>query len=364
MNLGIFLHRGGSLENWKTVGQDKRVINYYLKKYAEEFDNVYFFSYADNSEKRKDMPENVTIIPNGFRIPFSLYALLMPLIHRKVIRKCDVFRVFHISGTIPAIISKLVFKKPYVTTYGYLWLRDILFHGKYLDYFVAKPVEWLGLRIADRIIITLEKTRKYVMRFVKSCKIAYIPNGVDTNLFKRISGRNKTGKIISIGRLVRIKNYESLIKAVSKISNSELLLFGDGPERKNLGKLAKISGCKLVLKGMIPNEKLPDEINKADVFVLPSHSEGMPKALLEVMACEIPCIVSDLPTLKEIIRDGENGFVCNKNPESILEKIEYVLNHPKEAEEMAGRARKKIVSGYSIDKLVSKEIKLLKELVR
>ena len=362
MNLGIFVHRGGSLENWRTVGQDKRFVDLYLKRYAREFDKVYVFSYADANEKRDDLPKNVIIVPNRYRMPFSVYSFLMPVIHRKLIRKCDVFRVFHISGTPSAVISKYLFRKPYITTYAYLWLHDIRFHKKYLEFFVAKPVEWIGLKKADRIIITLDKTKEYVMRFVKPEKIAYIPNGVDTTVFRKLPLKKHGKRVISMGRFVKIKNYDNLIKAVAKIAGAELVLYGDGPEAGNLKKLAKKEGCKLTLGGMIPNEKLPQEINRADVFVLPSHSEGMPKALLEAMACEIPCIVSDLPTLQEVVKDGRNGFVCERSPESIMERIEYVFNNRNEAERVAIAGRKLVLEKFSIDKLVGEEIKLLKEL--
>ncbi len=363
MNLGVFPHKGGSLENWRTVGQDKRVVNYYLNKYAEHFDKVYFFSYADASENRRDLKGNVIIISNKYNIPFSLYSFLMPIIHRKFIRNCAVFRVFHISGTPPAVISKILFGKNYATTYGYLWIRDILFHKKYFDVFIAKPVEWFGLKIARKVIITLEKTKEYVERFVKPEKVVYIPNGVDTTLFRKMkTKKGKAKRIISIGRFVKIKNYDNLVRAVSKIRNAELVLVGDGPERKNLKKIAENIGCKLILPGMLPNEKLPEEINKADVFVLPSYSEGMPKVLLEAMSCEIPCIVSDLPTLREIVKHKKNGFVCGKTPDEIRKMIEYVLSHKTEAENAAKTARKLVLEKFSIDNLMEKEIKLLKDL--
>jgi glycosyltransferase involved in cell wall biosynthesis len=360
MNLGIFFHRDGSLENLRMVGQDKRFISSYLKKYSKAFDKVYMFSYAN--EWVSGLPDNVIIVPNKHGIPSSLYAFLMPLMRRKEVRDCDVFRVFHISGTPSSIVTKVFYGKPYITTYGYLWMRDILFHKKYTELLIAKPVEWLGLMMADRVIITIDETKKYVARFVPAERIAEVPNGVDVDLFRKMPARRgRTRRIISIGRLVKVKNYDSLVKAVAKIKGAELVLYGDGPEAGNLERLAEAEGCKLTI-GMVPNEKLPREVSKADVFVLPSHSEGMPKALIEAMACEIPCIVSDLPTLREVVKDGVNGLVCGHSPESIREKIEYVLDHRREAGRMAAAARKHITDNLSIDVLVEKEIKLLKDL--
>ena len=359
MNLGIFLHRGGSLSNWKKFGQDKRVIKYYLEKYSKEFDNVYLFSY--DNEKRDDLPKNVFIIPNNYKIPFSIYGVLIPIIHNKIIKKCNVFRIFHISGTPTGIITTIFYKKPYITTYGYLWLNDILFHKKRFEYIIARPIEKIGLKMASKVIVTTSKIENYVKYIIDKKKVVIIPNGVDVSLFKKKLVRKKQKRrIISIGRLVKIKNYDSLIRAVSMIKNSELVIIGDGPEKKNLQSLAKKLGCKLSITGMIPNEMIPNEINKSNIFVLPSYSEGMPKALIEAMSCQIPCIVSDIPTLKEIINDGVNGIICTTKVDDIKAKIEFVLDNLSIANKISKNARKDITNKFSIDKLVDKEINILK----
>ncbi len=362
MKVGIIFHRNGSIENLRSVGQDKRFIDSYLMRYAKTFEEVYVFSYAN--ETIKGLPENVKIIPNRTHLPASIYAFMFPLIHRREIRKCDALRVFHINGTPSAIVSRLVFGKPYITTYGYLWMNDLAFHGKYLEMPAAKVVEWIGLKLARKVIITIDKTKNHVLRFIGQDKVEYVPNGVDTNTFRGMKSHEHKGfRIVSVGRLYKIKNYDSLIRAASRIRNSHVTIYGNGPEEKNLRELARRIGCSLSLPGMVPNENLPERINEADVFVLPSHSEGMPKALLEAMSCQVPCIVSNLPTLMEIIKDGQNGMVCERSPEGIYDKLEFARTNQEDASRMASEARKYIVNRLSIDKLVKKEINLLKELV-
>ena len=255
MKVGIFFHRNGSIANLRSVGQDKRFINSYLRRYSAAFEEVYVFSYAD--EDVKELPENVKLIPNRTGLPASVYAFLFPIIHRKEVRECDAFRVFHINGTPSAIVSKLLFGKPYLTTYAYLWMRDILFHRKYLDFLIAKPVERLGLKMADKVIITIDETRNHVLRFVDRSRVEYVPNGVETDVFRRTrTGHGKSFRIVSVGRLYRIKNYDSLVRAVSRIPDAELVIFGSGPEEENLLDLARREGCRLSLPGLVSNEKL------------------------------------------------------------------------------------------------------------
>jgi len=363
MKLGIFLHRGGSLENWKKVGQDNRFINTYLKNYSKKFEKIYIFSYANESRK---LPKNCVLVPNRYRIPNILYPFLIPIIHKKKIKECDIFRVFHISGTIPAVISKILYKKKYVTTYGYLWLKDLLFRKMYHQYFFAKLVEYFGLRLADGVIVTIDVTKNYVKRFTRG-RIIKIPNSVDTNLFRPMKiKKGKIKRIIRTGRIEEAKNIPSLIKAVSLLKDkAELVMFCNINElTKELTQLAKELGVKMKIHDIIPNEELPKELNKADVFVIPSFFEGHPKVLIEAMACGLPCIGTNVRGIKEVIKDGETGLLCGTDPESIAEKIQWVFDHPKEAKKLGKNARKYVLENLSSDRLLSVEIDFIKDIAK
>lgn len=365
MNLGIFLYRGGSFNKLREVGQESRFINYYLKKYSKRFDNVFVFSYEN---EKRDLPKNCKLISNKHRIPLFLYQFLMPIINRKCVKRCDVFRVFHISGTIPAVVSKVFFKKKYVTTYGYLWMqtrsKEKPSPWRAIEHLFGKMIESFGLKKAEKIIVTVDLTKNYVKKYVMGDKIKKIPNSVDMNLFKpmkKVSSKNK--RIVFIGRFSKIKNLYNLVEAFSDLgSDTSLVLIGDGEEREYLKKHAKKVGCGLILKGIVPHEKIPYELNQCDVFALPSFSEGQPKVLLEAMSCGLPCIVSDIPSLREIIRDGFNGFLCKTNSDSIKKCIKRVLDKPSISEKVGKNAREFIKKNFSADVLIEKEIKLLKEI--
>ncbi len=363
MKLGIFLHRGGSLENLKKVGQDNRFINIYLKNYSKKFEKIYIFSYANESRK---LPKNCVLVPNRYRIPNILYPFLIPLIHKEKIKECDIFRVFHISGTIPAVISKILYKKKYVTTYGYLWLKDLLFRKMYHQYFFAKLVEYFGLRLADGVIVTIDVTKNYVKKFTRG-RIIKIPNSVDTNLFRPMKiKKGKIKRIIRTGRIEEAKNIPSLIKAVSLLKDkAELVMFCNINDlTKELTQLAKELGVKMKIHDIIPNEELPKELNKADVFVIPSFFEGHPKVLIEAMACGLPCIGTNVRGIKEVIRDGKTGLLCGTDPESIAEKIQWVFDHPKEAKKLGKNARKYVLENLSSDRLLSVEIDFIKDIAK
>ncbi len=224
-------------------------------------------------------------------------------------------------------------------------------------------IEFLGLKKAEKVIVTVKTTRDYVEKYIDGNKIEKIPNSVDTGLFKPIKIKSgKKRRVIFIGRLNKIKNLHNLIKAFSDVgSNVELVFVGYGKEKEDLEKYAKKMGINLIFRGVVPRERIPIELNQSDVFILPSFSEGQPKVLLEAMSCGLPCIASDIPSLREIIKDGFNGFLCKTDSESIKSCIKDVLNNSSMAKRVGKNAREFIKNNFSAEVLLEKEIKLLKE---
>lgn len=129
------------------------------------------------------------------------------------------------------------------------------------------------------------------------------------------SKRNEN-KIVSVGRLIPSKGYDVIIKAFSEFSknhpNHFLNIFGDGPEKERLQTLID-ENCmsnKICLMGHTKN--IYSEIFDARAFLYGSRQEGMPNALMEAMACGIPCISTNCDFgPSELIKNGENGILIN-----------------------------------------------------
>lgn len=364
MNLGIFLYRGGSFRELKEGRHDDILINYYIKRYSKNFDNVYIFSYED---ERRQLPENCKIIRNKYHLPLFIYQFLMPIINMKHVRGCDVFRVFHISGSIPAVISKILFKKRYITTYGYLWIRDLKLRQRgFSQYMLAKLIEFFGFRYADKVIVTINETHDYVNKSVPEERIVKIENSVDTGLFKPIvKKKGKFKKLVYVGRLEESqKNLKALIKAVSLLNGNHELMFVGGRGKNMIDEYmsyAKELDVNLEIHGPMPHSKLPEIYNMADIFCLVSHWEGMPKVLLEAMSCGTPCLCSETKEIKEIV-NNETAILCGTSPEDITGKLNWIVENPEEARRIGRNAREFIINNLSADVLITKEIKLLKEI--
>ena len=117
-----------------------------------------------------------------------------------------------------------------------------------------------------------------------------------------------------------------MIKAFKKISDKFndyiLVIYGEGQLRSALEKQIKLLGLekRVFLPGNVND--LLDRVKDAYMFVLPSHYEGMPNALIEAMCIGLPCISTDCPIggPREIIKDCINGLLVSVNNETELHK--------------------------------------------
>ena len=349
MNLGILLPLGESLENYSKYGQDVRFVKYYLEKYSESFENISVFSYA--VEKYPNLPKNCHLICPTIIVHRYLYGFLLPLIKFASYKKCDVFRCFHPSAAIPAIVGKIFFKKKFVFNFNYDYLEWARIEGKGSLVPFLFLQQWLAFKFCDAVFVADEKTEKYARKFVAINKITIIRNGVDPSLFKPLQKIiNKKEKIIlSVGRLETQKNYGQLIEAVSKLKEkTKLIIVGKGSLKEELIKTALKLKVKLEIIDMIPNNKLPEIYNSADVYVQPSLMEAPVKTLLEAMSCGIPCVATNVTGIRDLITHGKNGLLTDLNTGDLSNKISEMLSNNTKAKKMGLNARKLVEDKYNL----------------
>ncbi|MDO8873284.1 MAG: glycosyltransferase family 4 protein [Methanoregula sp.] len=225
--------------------------------------------------------------------------------------------------------------------------------------------------IADHIICYTPIEKENIVKLgIDSKKISVIHNGVDTTLFTPRVSEKTTGKkqILWVGRFVTGKGVEYLIEAFSQVSikspGTHLVLVGVGPEKPAIEERIK----KLNLQSSVTfidyldNEKLPGIYKNSDVFVLPSLMEGVPRTILEAMACGIPVVTTNLPHLVSII-DGAGLVVPSKEPTLLSDAILTILEDTFLAEKMGQRGRKRIEQEYSWEDTVGKVLALYESVI-
>ena len=166
--------------------------------------------------------------------------------------------------------------------------------------------------------------------------IKIIGNGVDLKRIGEIAPHRETSDIIFVGRLIKEKNVDVLIRAVVD-KNYRLLIIGDGPERENLkyiiSELSLESRVRMI--GFLDNhDEIIAHMKSSKVCVLPSTREGFGIAALEAMACGLPVVTVDHPA--NAIRDlitKETGFLCSLSETDISDKIGIAIGR---CDEMPG----------------------------
>ena len=255
-------------------------------------------------------------------------------------------------------MTKVIYNKPFVYNYGYDYVKFSLVESKYLQVIFIFLIRPLANFFASKII----GVTQIVFKWIPKQKLVYIPNWVDTLVFKpSLEKKIKKQIIVSVGRFEKQKNYPNLIKSVKNL-DVKLILIGRGILKRDLLNLAKEHKVDLEIIESIPNDEMPKIYNRATLFVLPSLIEGFPKVVIEAMSCGLPVICTRVGGLKEMVRDGETGIFSETSVESIREKIVFLLNNARLRTKLGNNARRYVISNYDISNLIRKEIKVLSEI--
>jgi len=164
-------------------------------------------------------------------------------------------------------------------------------------------------------------------------------------------GLQNASVLLSVGRLSREKGHADLLQTMERLRettgdsfHSRLLIVGDGPERRNLQLLC----TKLKLQDCVTFTGHQADVQSyyaiADIFVLPSHSEGSPNVLLEAMGAGLPIVATAVGGLPEILSHEVNALLVSKqDPEQMAAAIARLLNDPPLGERLADAGRGLVV---------------------
>jgi len=179
---------------------------------------------------------------------------------------------------------------------------------------------------ADGMVLLSDRDYNNYKR-VKNKKVIFNPINI-TNL-EEVSFDKKKRQIIAVGRLIKLKGFDMLIKALSKIdlANWHCIILGEGEERENLTNLIKEKGLedKVFLLGRKDN--IYNYYKYASIFVLSSRHEGFPNALVEAMGHGCASVAFDCQTgPAEIIDNKKNGYLVKaEDINELSKKIAYLI---------------------------------------
>jgi sugar transferase (PEP-CTERM/EpsH1 system associated) len=240
----------------------------------------------------------------------------------------------------------------------------------------------LVLATADAVFTVSRDLRDFHARQagVPEKRLRVLYNGVDTQRFSpspivREKTRSALGLsprdfvIGAVGRMVPIKDYDTLINAASALHEKDrtfkLLLLGDGPELRRLVDLAQnlIGSGGFISLGRSKN--VPEVLTAMDVFVQTSLNEGMSNTILEAMATGLPVVVTRVGGNTEIVEEGNTGWMFQPGDVEHLSEIIFGISTNAEARQMSGHAaRQRVQDKFSDERMLENYRELYGELLR
>ena len=306
----------------------------------ERFESV-IVTTAGKGAPKKDLKDSVQVFCVGPReYPPSFFTKMIWLMALPLIlaRLTLLFKKIK-----PDLVISSMYKSDILVSWTWAGPRIVIQHDIVKINSLAAVLKRKSLKKADKIVAVSESVGSFLKDYFKVdfSKIEVIGNGIDLNLFSSFR-KAETGKRLVLGtiaRLDKIKGHIYLLKALKEMKDNgrdlpDLILVGDGPERRNLESYIKENGLdNVVLVGEAV--EVGEYLKKMDVFVLPSLSEGLGIAVIEAIAAGKPVIAGNVGGIKELVRDGETGILVTPGDEKALRAaIERIIDNRGELEKM------------------------------
>ena len=235
-------------------------------------------------------------------------------------------------------------------------------------------------RFTDLSIAVSQGVRDYLLAQVglDPAKVRVVTNGVDIAaieaarpgpLVRRELGLPEASPVIGlVGRLDHWgKGHKELFEAMARLRPEyplHALIVGGGRRIDEVQALAASLGLAGQVHFLGPRRDVPDLLNAMDIFVLPSHSEGVSLALLEAMAAGLPVIATAVGGLPELVTDGKTGLLIPpRDADALARALNRLLSDPALAKQLGTNARAHVREHFSLDRLRREINEIYAELV-
>lgn len=289
-----------------------------LQKYWSQ--NIIYFETAKFSNKSK-----LNILTSIVNILKYIYTLIR-LSPTKVVINVSLKKGFFSKNRYIKICK--LFKKKTI----------IFIHGWDADYeYMLQSHKAKHILSSDGFILLSESFKNKLAEHVSKNKIFLTTTKVDDSLVKDYDISNRTGKIETLLFLSRIEKGKGIFvvldaynKLITKYPNLKLSIVGDGTALNEVKQLIDKDSIKNVtIHGRLSGNDLIRAFSNADLFILPTHGEGMPGALLEAMAFGLPIITRPVGGIPDFFKNGEMGILTESlNPNDYAQFIEKLIKDP------------------------------------
>lgn len=243
-------------------------------------------------------------------------------------------------------------------------------HDRSVPQVPSRPVQWLLGRATTYAVAVSDLGRQDLLS-VDSFhpeRVVVVHNGADEADFagrvtrdhaRRALGLPEDAEIVgTVARLHPEKNVALLVRAFARVATERpaafLVIAGDGPERAECERIAAERGVSDRCRFLGMRRDVAAVLTALDVFALSSEREGLPLAVLEAMGAELPVVSTEVGAVREVIADGESGWIVPPGSESALsEALVRVLRDPDRARAMGRRGGEIFRSAFTLERMAS-----------
>jgi glycosyltransferase involved in cell wall biosynthesis len=216
---------------------------------------------------------------------------------------------------------------------------------------------WAVIKVAKKNVGVSQAACEF-LKHLGAFEPVFIPNGVTIpqavsdkerlRLRKKWKLKEDDRVLLFLGRLIHGKGCQDVLPGFAQLLKQEpklkFVIAGDGPYREELKKEVRASGFEkqILFLGTLNGEQVQAALNMADWFVNPSHSEGLPRSVLEAAATGLPIVATDVGGTKEIIENGKSGLIVPAHDAKALENaLEQMISDDAFAKRMGEAAAKR-----------------------
>jgi len=307
-------------------------------------------------------------------VPWPIFGIEGLQELRTLVRWADVLHAhdsLYEASAVAALLARRA-RKPLILSQhiGFVKYRSKLLNG--VEHLANQTLGRAVLCSATRLVFCTTAAKLFAEPFIngEGVKSSFIPNGIDTDRFRpptsteRESARRTLGVptaarvALFVGRLVEKKGVDVLAELIERTPSHFFLIVGDGPLRTLIPKEA----ANLALFPEVAPEQMAKFYQASDVFVLPSHGEGLPLSVQEAMASGLPVIVSRDEAFVEVL-DHEGACAATaRTSEAFCDSLERLASDQGAYTTLSDRSRELAVRDWSLDVMTERYISLIHEL--
>lgn len=319
---------------------------------------------SEGEEVRLMRQQGMQVIIAELHRSLNPWRLLQSLVNLQKVLRRQHYDVVHLHFGVPSLIGRclaFVMRKPLwiYQSHGYSLSHNTSYLGKFTYLAVERLLKWPVHLALFQSHEDMAIARRY--KLLDEPQIEYLGNGIDTDYFVPSLDKMPTEQTIfgMVARFEAIKNHELLLDAVKHLRlvnpNFKVLLIGQGELKTEIA--AKIAAHQLEawIEIRSYSTNMAAFYQEIDVGLLTSFGEGLPRALLEPMACAKPVIGSNVKGSREAIQDPATGFLVPvDDPQVLANKMQWLMEHPIERQHMGLAARAHVVKNFSATQVLER----------